>query len=350
MSTTAAGRSEDCENYDEIRDQIKDALEDLRDNPVREENPLIYHLDVAAMYPNIILTNRLQPSAIVTDEDCAACVYNAPGKTCLRKMEWVWRGETYSATRAEYASIKAQLQSETFPVDGGPGEKKGIKTWNELSLDERNKLIKNRLKTYCQKVYKRVLNKPESQVKEAGICQRENGFYYDTVRDFRDRRYEYKGLNKTWKGKLEEARARATPSRSPRRPTCASLYDSLQLAHKCILNSFYGYVMRKGARWYSMEMAGVVTLLRREHHQEGQANSSTKLGRPLELDTDGIWCALPKSFPEDFTFVKQEDAEGLQDELPVRHAQRDGRQPLHQRPVCRRSSTRRPAPTRPRPR
>lgn len=28
--------------------------------------PLIYHLDVAAMYPNIILTNRLQPSSIVT--------------------------------------------------------------------------------------------------------------------------------------------------------------------------------------------------------------------------------------------------------------------------------------------
>ena len=36
------------------------------------------------------------------------------------------------------------------------------------------------------------------------------------------------------------------------------LYDSLQLAHKCILNSFYGYVMRRGARWYSMEMAGIV--------------------------------------------------------------------------------------------
>ena len=39
------------------------------------------------------------------------------------------------------------------------------------------------------------------------------------------------------------------------------LYDSLQLAHKCILNSFYGYVMRKGARWRSMEMAGVTTHL-----------------------------------------------------------------------------------------
>lgn len=34
----------------------------------RDEVPLIYHLDVAAMYPNIILTNRLQPSSIVTGE------------------------------------------------------------------------------------------------------------------------------------------------------------------------------------------------------------------------------------------------------------------------------------------
>lgn len=35
-------------------------LVSLRDHPIREECPLIYHLDVAAMYPNIILTNRLQ--------------------------------------------------------------------------------------------------------------------------------------------------------------------------------------------------------------------------------------------------------------------------------------------------
>ena len=34
----------------------------LRDNPNVKVNPLIYHLDVAAMYPNIILTNRLQPA------------------------------------------------------------------------------------------------------------------------------------------------------------------------------------------------------------------------------------------------------------------------------------------------
>ncbi len=49
---------EDVENYDEVRAEIVRGLEDLRDVPNRRENPLIYHLDVAAMYPNIILTNR----------------------------------------------------------------------------------------------------------------------------------------------------------------------------------------------------------------------------------------------------------------------------------------------------
>ena len=34
----------------------------------------------------------LQPSAIVTDEDCAACDFNRPGKNCLRKMDWVRGG------------------------------------------------------------------------------------------------------------------------------------------------------------------------------------------------------------------------------------------------------------------
>lgn len=45
-------------------------------------------------------------------------------------------------------------------------------------------------------VYKRVLDKPVTEKRVAGICQRENPFYVDTVKAFRDRRYEYKGLNK----------------------------------------------------------------------------------------------------------------------------------------------------------
>ena len=62
-----------------------------------------------------------------------------------------------------------------------------------------------------------------------------------------------------WKGKLEAARGSGNAMATAEAADMVVLYDSLQLAHKCILNSFYGYVMRKGARWYSMEMAGVVT-------------------------------------------------------------------------------------------
>lgn len=34
-------------------------------------------------------------------------------------------------------------------------------------------------------VYKRVLDKPVTEQRTAGICQRENSFYVDTVRAFR---------------------------------------------------------------------------------------------------------------------------------------------------------------------
>ena len=86
------------------------------------------------------------------------------------------------------------------------------------------------------------------------VCQRENSFYVDTVRAFRDRRYEFKNLHKQWKKKLAQAQESKDPLEIKRCNAMIVLYDSLQLAHKCILNSFYGYVMRRGARWYSMEM------------------------------------------------------------------------------------------------
>ncbi|KNC70827.1 hypothetical protein SARC_16640, partial [Sphaeroforma arctica JP610] len=79
------------------------------------------------------------------------------------------------------------------------------------------------------------------------------------------------------------------------------LYDSLQLAHKCILNSFYGYVMRRGARWFSMEMAGIVCYTGSNIITRAR-EIVDRIGIPLELDTDGIWCVLPSSFPEDFVF------------------------------------------------
>ncbi|OVA03605.1 DNA-directed DNA polymerase [Macleaya cordata] len=284
-------------NYDEVKNAILEKLVRLRDEPTREESPLIYHLDVAAMYPNIILTNRLQPPSIVSDEVCTACDFNRPGKTCLRKLEWVWRGETFMAKKSDYYHLKRQIESEL--VDNVRGQL--AKSFLDLPKIEQQMKLKERLKKYCQKAYKRVLDKPVTELREAGICMRENPFYVDTVRSFRDRRYEYKGLNKVWKGKLTDAKASGNSIKIQEAQDMVVLYDSLQLAHKCILNSFYGYVMRKGARWYSMEMAGVVTYTGAKIIQNARILVE-KIGRPLELDTDGIWCALPGSFPENFTF------------------------------------------------
>ncbi|CAG7868312.1 unnamed protein product [Brassica rapa] len=291
-------RMDSVSNYDEVKEKIKEKLEKLRDCPIREEGPLIYHLDVAAMYPNIILTNRLQPPSIVTNEICTACDFNRPGKTCLRKLEWVWRGVTYMAKKSDYYHLKKQIESEF--VDAGANIQSS-KSFLDLPKVEQQSKLKERLKKYCQKAYRRVLDKPSTEILEAGICMRENPFYVDTVRSFRDRRYEYKTLNKVWKGKLSEAKASGNSIKIQEAQDMVVVYDSLQLAHKCILNSFYGYVMRKGARWYSMEMAGVVTYTGAKIIQNARLLIE-RIGRPLELDTDGIWCALPGSFPENFTF------------------------------------------------
>lgn len=71
-------------------------------------------------------------------------------------------------------------------------------TFDELSYADQVIHIKKRLTEYSRKVYHRV-KVSEIVEREAIVCQRENPFYVDTVKSFRDRRYEFKGLAKTWK-------------------------------------------------------------------------------------------------------------------------------------------------------
>lgn len=282
-------------NIEEVCDEVKKQLAALRDTPNRLEKPMIYHLDVAAMYPNIILTNRLQPSAQVDEVTCAACDFNKPGAKCQRKMPWMWRGDYSPANYNEYQKIKQQLEVEKMPGKF-PGDPPRL--FHKLSLADQALMEKKRLADYCHKAYKKTkVSKTESR--ETVMCQRENSFYVDTVRAFRDRRYEFKGLLKVWKKKVSAAQEKGDPAEVKHAAGMEVLYDSLQLAHKCILNSFYGYVMRKGSRWFSMEMAGIVCLTGANIITEAR-ELVEQVGRPLELDTDGIWCIMPASFPENF--------------------------------------------------
>ncbi|KZZ92517.1 DNA polymerase epsilon [Moelleriella libera RCEF 2490] len=289
---------DDVENYEEVKSQITERLLQLKQAPSRQERPLIYHLDVASMYPNIMTTNRLQPDSMISESDCAACDFNRPGKTCDRRLPWAWRGEYLPAKRDEYNMIRHALENEKFP---GKTPYAPPRTFAELGAEEQANLVRKRLQIYSQKVYHKI-HDSTTIVREAIICQRENPFYINTVRDFRDRRYDYKGKAKVWKGKTDALKSSgAAANEVDAAKKMIILYDSLQLAHKVILNSFYGYVMRKGSRWYSMEMAGVTCLTGATIIQLAR-QLVERLGRPLELDTDGIWCMLPATFPENFSF------------------------------------------------
>eukprot|EP01053_Blabericola_migrator_P011571 Blabericola_migrator_1__11570@NODE_692_length_6847_cov_50_323894_g502_i0_p1_GENE_NODE_692_length_6847_cov_50_323894_g502_i0NODE_692_length_6847_cov_50_323894_g502_i0_p1_ORF_typecomplete_len808_score159_25DNA_pol_B/PF00136_21/2_9e76_NODE_692_length_6847_cov_50_323894_g502_i024454868 len=264
--------------------------------------PLIYHLDVGAMYPNIILTQRLQPYAIVTQPDCDRCRWRGDAALCQRSMAWTWKAERFPLSKSQVNSVRDQLTVELHKEETEDGAVKAV-PWMQLSIAKRQEKFKERLKYLSLKTASNKFKIPVVKNKFDIVCQRAASFYVDTVRDFRDRRGVYKKLKKQAEAKLEAA----TPAQVAQAHNEVVLFDSLQLAHKCILNSFYGYVMRKGARWYSLEMAAIVT------HTGAQVIKRAKnicegIGSPLELDTDGVWTLLPKTFPNNFTLKLQTQA------------------------------------------
>lgn len=124
------------------------------------------------------------------------------------------------ASRSEFHRIQQQLESEKFPPFFPNGPPRAFHT---LNREEQAKHEKKRLagtpagslvskrsefmvaraqsnsslfvSDYCKKAYKKThVTRLEQRV--TTICQRENSFYVDTVRAFRDRRYEFKGLHK----------------------------------------------------------------------------------------------------------------------------------------------------------
>ena len=74
----------------------------------------IYHFDVGAMYPNIILTNRLQPTSVVDPSICIRCDYNDENNNCKKVLDWTNRIEYYPLTRAEVNNIINQLDKQEF--------------------------------------------------------------------------------------------------------------------------------------------------------------------------------------------------------------------------------------------
>jgi DNA polymerase epsilon subunit 1 len=104
---------------------------------------------------SIILTNRLQPMAIVDSSICASCDFNRPGARCQKWMKWSWRGRYYPATQMEYQTILAQLDGETFKQDTDSlALKRPVSSFSELPQELQAKRIQARVKQYSSKAYK----------------------------------------------------------------------------------------------------------------------------------------------------------------------------------------------------
>ncbi|CAG8525808.1 6532_t:CDS:10 [Diversispora eburnea] len=284
--------------HDKIRSLILSSLEEIKciKQPY-ERLPLIYCLDINSMYLNIILTNRLQPGSMITKDLSQKSDFNIPGKICDRKMKWFWRAEFYPANMFEYETIKKQLNVEKFPpkLPGG-----NLRSYHQLSSDEQLSILKNRLDEFCLKEYQ---SKKEMEVREkqALICQRENPFYLNAVLNFRDLLHKYKAVVKDWKNKLSSDIKKKDHSLIEESKKMIIQYDTLYLAHQNIFNSFYKSIVCKGSRWYSIEMAGVVCDIGSNIIKMAR-KLIEKIGRPLKIETDRIWCILPSNFPENYTF------------------------------------------------
>ena len=78
------------------------------------------------------------------------------------------------------------------------------KAFSDLTDKEQAAKVKARLKGYSQKVYK-ATKKTATVERTDTVCMRENPFYVNTVRAFRDRRYDFKKLTKTWSKNKKKA-------------------------------------------------------------------------------------------------------------------------------------------------
>ncbi|XP_075591225.1 DNA polymerase epsilon catalytic subunit 1 [Dermatophagoides farinae] len=283
-------------NWDSIKVEITEKLNLLKSLRQFDMEPLIYHFDVGAMYPNIILTNRLQPYAIIDDQKCSKCVYSDEQQYCKKKMNWIRKSSMINLERHIVEQVEQSLKSQLFE-DETKLTKNDTNTvpYYSLPVRKRKEIKVQKLKFLSAQLNKNKSQKKYEELLEANVCQRSNDFYIETVRAFRDRRMIYKKLKKESEKKLKTCDL----EKQKKYENLVILYESLQLAHKCVLNSFYGYVMKRSARWHSIEMAALVTYVGGNIIKTAK-NICMGVGLPLELDTDGIWTLLPKIFPTDY--------------------------------------------------
>jgi DNA polymerase epsilon subunit 1 len=78
------------------------------------------------------------------------------------------------------------MESERVVVKQPDGEETNV-LYADLKPDKQAAILKERVKDYSRRIHKRHKDTSE-ELREDVVCQRENGFYVETVRNIRVRR------------------------------------------------------------------------------------------------------------------------------------------------------------------
>lgn len=132
------------------------------------------------------------------------------------------------------------------------------------------------------------------------VCQKAYNFVARIMDDFFATRVRHKIEAKRLSQIISQRRIqkKEIPAKLQRQQ---KFHDSTQIGMKVPLNSIYGLLgMKGGVRNASMPCAGITTKLSADLIFWA-ANQLEQIGLVVELDTDGIWLWVPKSFPLDFS-------------------------------------------------
>lgn len=283
----------------DVVDDIKRALTNLMNVPggVYQGRGQIWKVDVKAMYPNIILTFKLQPYAIVSPNECQNCKFNTGD--CWLDEEFT---KIYTIILADEEIVNRA--KESLKLSRG-------KSLAEITLEYLKAAKKNgkRVPKLTEEITKR---------EKVRFCQKAHDFFVQCVDYFKQLRYDYKQLTSAVNDKIKELK-KAKDTLPPESfaqqlkdlESAKDYYYNMQLAFKVILNSFYGYLSKSGSRLYSIGTAGTICSIGE------QIITFTKDGISgftsiLEIDTDGCNILVPDAFPTELkNGIKLEDGSTL---------------------------------------
>lgn len=168
--------------HEKITERFNSVFEQLQKN---EEDdglywngyPVIIHVDVSSMYPNIILTYNLQPYSVVTEEICRNCKYRPKDDepNCWKDMDWNAVYKVMNISKVDQEKAEKFIRSE-------------IEKGREFENDED---IENIYKRFAGSG--KMFNVYKFPVKSR-FCQKSFKFFVDSVKSFRDSRYVYKNM------------------------------------------------------------------------------------------------------------------------------------------------------------